>query len=97
MSQAAASSPNPCAQSVAQAAMIGNPVSMPRVIQLVEHYNAAAGRQRVHFVQVTEQAIMDWQLRANRNGHIACTHGGECLAGLQAPWRRAWSRKAKPP
>ena len=70
--------------SVAQAAMIGNPVSMPRVIQLVEHYNAVAGRQRVHFVQVTEQAIMDWHLRANRNGHIACTHGGECLAGLHS-------------
>ena len=26
---------------------------------------------------------MDWQLRANQNGHIACTHGGECLAGLK--------------
>ena len=25
---------------------------------------------------------MDWQLTANRNGHIACTHGGESLAGL---------------
>ena len=25
---------------------------------------------------------MDWQLKANQNGHIACTHGGECLAGL---------------
>ena len=25
---------------------------------------------------------MDWQLKANKNGHIACTHGGECLAGL---------------
>jgi threonine synthase len=30
--------------SVAQAAMIGNPVSMPRVIHLVERYNEAAGR-----------------------------------------------------
>ena len=70
--------------SVAQAAMIGNPVSMPRVIQLVERYNELAGQERVHFVQVTEQDIMDWQLRANRNGHIACTHGGECLAGLHA-------------
>ncbi|MCJ8502084.1 threonine synthase [Desulfatitalea alkaliphila] len=68
--------------SVAQAAMIGNPVSMPRVIELARHYDETAGRQRVHVVQVTEQAIMDWQLRANRNGHIACTHGGECLAGL---------------
>ena len=70
--------------SVAQAAMIGNPVSMPRVIHLVNAYNELCGRERVFFVQVTEQAIMDWQLRANQNGHIACTHGGECLAGLHA-------------
>ena len=68
--------------SVAQAAMIGNPVSMPRVIHLVEEYNQLAGRQRVFFVAVTEQAIMDWEITANRNGHIACTHGGESLAGL---------------
>jgi threonine synthase len=68
--------------SVAQAAMIGNPVSMPRVIHLVERYNQLAGRQRVFFVEVTEQAIMDWEIIANRNGHIACTHGGESLAGL---------------
>ncbi len=68
--------------SVAQAAMIGNPVSMPRVIRLVQTYNELAGRQRVFFVQVSEQEIMDWQLNANRNGHVACTHGGECLAGL---------------
>jgi threonine synthase len=68
--------------SAAQAAMIGNPVSMPRVIHLVERYNRMAGARRVFFAQVTEQAIMDWQLTANRNGHIACTHGGECLAGL---------------
>jgi threonine synthase len=25
---------------------------------------------------------MDWELLANRNGHIACTQGGETLAGL---------------
>ena len=25
---------------------------------------------------------MDWELAANRNGHIACTHGGESLAGF---------------
>lgn len=68
--------------SVAQAAMIGNPVSMPRVIRLVERYNHLAGQQRVFFVEVTEQSIMDWQLVANRNGHIVCTHGGESLAGL---------------
>ena len=68
--------------SVAQAAMIGNPVSMPRVIHLVERYNRLAGEPKVFFVEVCEQAIMDWQLTANRNGHIACTHGGESLAGL---------------
>jgi threonine synthase len=70
--------------SVAQAAMIGNPVSMPRVIQLAQTYNRTAGAQRVHIVQVPEQAIMEAYLNANRNGHIACTHGGECLAGLKA-------------
>jgi threonine synthase len=68
--------------SVAQAAMIGNPVSMPRVIKLVEAYNRRADGPRTLFIDVAEQEIMDWQLRANRNGHIACTHGGECLAGL---------------
>ncbi len=68
--------------SVAQAAMIGNPVSMPRVIRLTDRYNCLAGRQNVFFVEVTEQAIMDFELIANRNGHIACPHGGESLAGL---------------
>ncbi|MDM8552881.1 threonine synthase [Desulfobacterales bacterium HSG2] len=68
--------------SVAQAAMIGNPVSMPRVIHLTDIYNRKAGGQKVFVVEVTEQAIMDWELLANHNGHIACTHGGESLAGL---------------
>jgi threonine synthase len=68
--------------SVAQAAMIGNPVSMPRVVAIAEEYNQASGQDNVFVVQVTEQAIMDWQLTANQNGHIACTQGGECLAGL---------------
>ena len=68
--------------SVAQAAMIGNPVSMPRVIHLVDQYNALSARQNVFFMEVDEQSIMDWELLANRNGHIACTHGGESLAGL---------------
>jgi threonine synthase len=68
--------------SVAQAAMIGNPVSMPRVIRLSEEYDRLAGEQRTFFVEVSEQAIMDWHLKANQNGHIACTHGGESLAGL---------------
>jgi len=74
--------------SVAQAAMIGNPVSLPRVVHLVDRYNQTAGGQRVFFVAVTEQEIMDGQLTANRNGHIACTHGGEALAGLIAAKRR---------
>ncbi len=70
--------------SVAQAAMIGNPVSMPRVIYLVEEYNRIAGKQNVFFVEVKEQEIMDWEMLANRNGNIACTQGGESLAGLVA-------------
>lgn len=74
--------------SVAQAAMIGNPVSMPRVIQLVELYNSLSGKQNTFFVEVSEQDIMDWELLANRNGHIACTHGGESLAGLVAARKR---------
>ncbi|SMC16498.1 L-threonine synthase [Desulfacinum hydrothermale DSM 13146] len=78
--------------SVAQAAMIGNPVSMPRVVQLVEQFRSIAGDQAVQVVQVTEQEIMDAMLRANRNGHIACTQGGECLAG----WRRAVADGAIP-
>jgi threonine synthase len=69
--------------SVAQAAMIGNPVSMPRVIHLVKEYNRLSDRQNVFVVEVDEQSIMDWELLANRNGHVACTHGGESLAGLK--------------
>ena len=66
--------------SVAQAAMIGNPVSFPRVKLLAERYIKKGGEFAV--VEVTEQAIMDAMLEANRHGHIACTQGGECLAGL---------------
>ena len=68
--------------SVAQAAMIGNPVSMPRVVELARLYDQTAGKRKVFVVRVAEQAIMDHQLMANRNGHIACTQGGESLAGL---------------
>ncbi|MCG8471704.1 MAG: threonine synthase, partial [Desulfobacterales bacterium] len=68
--------------SVAQAAMIGNPVSMPRVIDVVKRYNAISDKKNVFFVEVTEQAILDSELIANRNGHIVCTQGGETLAGL---------------
>ncbi len=69
--------------SVAQAAMIGNPVSMPRVIELVKEYNLKAREKRIFVVQVNEQEIMDAMIIANRNGNIACSQGGESLAGLQ--------------
>lgn len=55
--------------SVAQAAMIGNPVSFPRVRLLAERYEREGGSFQV--VRVTEQAIMDAMLLANRHGHIA--------------------------
>ncbi|MBW2621553.1 MAG: threonine synthase [Deltaproteobacteria bacterium] len=70
-------------QSVAQAAMIGNPVSMPRVIKMVEEYENRAGEARFFVVQVDEQSIIDYMLLANRNGHVVCTQGGESLAGLR--------------
>jgi threonine synthase len=69
--------------SVAQAAMIGNPVSMPRVIRLVAEYHRRAGSGSVAVVQVSEQEIMDSMLLANRHGHIADTQGGESLAGYR--------------
>jgi threonine synthase len=68
--------------SVAQAAMIGDPVSMPRVIDLARRYDDAAGRNRVFFVTVSEQEIMDAMIQANRHGHFVCTQGGESMAGL---------------
>ena len=46
----------------------------------MDAYEAAGGAFDV--VQVTEQAIMDATVLANRHGHIVCTQGGECLAGL---------------
>jgi threonine synthase len=66
--------------SVAQAAMIGNPVSFPRVKELAARYVKAGGDFQI--VRVSEQAIMDATMLAGRHGHIACTQGGECLAGL---------------
>ena len=66
--------------SVAQASMIGSPVSFPRVQRFVEEYESLGGEFSV--IQVTEQDIMDAMITANRHGHIACTQGGECLAGL---------------
>ena len=68
--------------SVAQAAMIGNPVSFPRVAALVRTYEQIGGKGSFNVVQVEEEAIMEGMLLANRHGHIACTQGGECLAGL---------------
>ena len=68
--------------SVAQAAMIGNPVSFPRVKALAGRFVKAAGEKAFQVVQVKEQQIMDAMLTANRHGHIACTQGGETLAGL---------------
>lgn len=73
--------------SVAQAAMIGNPVSMPRVIRLAEEYTRRAGDGAMAVVEVSEQEIMDSMLLANRHGHIACTQGGESLAGWRAAIR----------
>ncbi|CAI3239894.1 threonine synthase [uncultured Desulfovibrio sp.] len=69
--------------SVAQAAMIGNPVSFPRVRRLAERFVEKGGPRAFQVVRVTEQQIMDAMLLANRHGHIACTQGGECLAGLR--------------
>jgi threonine synthase len=67
--------------SVAQAAMIGNPVSFPRVRHFAQRFEAIGGSGSFQVVQVTEQAIIEGMLLANRHGHIACTQGGECLAG----------------
>ncbi|WP_457570705.1 threonine synthase [Desulfovulcanus sp.] len=68
--------------SVAQAAMIGNPVSFPRVKTLVDEYESIGGPGIFNVVQVEEQEIIEGMLLANKHGHIACTQGGECLAGL---------------
>jgi threonine synthase len=73
--------PVPVTPSVAQAAMIGNPVSFPRVRHFAERFEAVGGPRSFQVVQVTEQAIMEGMILANRHGHIACTQGGECLAG----------------
>ena len=69
--------------SVAQAAMIGNPVSFPRVRHFAEQFETIGGPGSFQVIQVTEQQIMDSMIEANRHGHIACTQGGECLAGAR--------------
>ena len=58
-------------------------MSFPRVRRFAEEYEAKGGPGSFQVLQVTEQAIMDSMLLANRHGHIACTQGGECLAGLR--------------
>lgn len=74
--------------SVAQAAMIGDPVSFPRVQKMVEDYNKLTGEPRFFVVQVEEQAIMENMILANRAGLTVCTQGGEGLAGLREALRR---------
>jgi threonine synthase len=65
--------------SVAQAAMIGDPVSFPKVQNLVrDHF-----QERFIAVAVEEQQIIESMLEANRYGHVVCTQGGEALAGLK--------------
>ncbi|MFH0811460.1 MAG: threonine synthase [Pseudomonadota bacterium] len=75
--------------SVAQAAMIGNPVSFPKVSQLVEEYF------KEHFlsVAVTEQEIIEGMLHANRHGHVVCTQGGESIVGLKVALERGLINK----
>jgi len=65
--------------SVAQAAMIGDPVSFPKVRKLVEE----SFKSRFFMVRITEQEIMEGMLTANRHGHVVCTQGGESIAGLK--------------
>jgi threonine synthase len=67
--------------SVAQAAMIGDPVSMPRLTRLVRQFNEKGGFFAA--VEVTEKSIMESMIQANRRGLTVCTQGGECLAGLK--------------
>lgn len=74
--------------SVAQAAMIGDPVSFPRVLKMVNDYNESAGKSCFFVVQVEEQAIMENMILANRAGLTICTQGGEGLAGLREARRR---------
>ena len=81
--------------SVAQAAMIGNPVSMPRVIQIARAYNQTAGEKRIFVVQVAEQEIMDSMMIANRNGNVACTQGGESMAGFRKAIEKGFVRRGE--
>ena len=81
--------------SVAQAAMIGDPVSFPRVRKLAKRYTELAGHDAFQVVSVSEQEIMDATIVANRNGHIACTQGGECFAALMRAKRNGLLREGE--
>lgn len=70
--------------SVAQAAMIGNPVSFPKVSRLVEEYF----KENFLAISVSEQEIIEAMLTANRHGHVVCTQGGEAIAGLKAALKK---------
>ncbi len=72
-------SPMKVTPSVAQAAMIGDPVSFPKVRQLVQNHFS----DRFFVISVSETEIMEGMLTANRHGHVVCTQGGESAAGLK--------------
>ncbi len=65
--------------SVAQAAMIGDPVSFPKVNKLVSGYF----QDLFMTVDLEEQEIIEGMLLTNRHGHVVCTQGGEAVAGLK--------------
>jgi threonine synthase len=65
--------------SVAQAAMIGDPVSFPKVRALVE----GEFDDKFTCIDVEEQEIVECMLQANRCGSVVCTQGGESIAGLR--------------
>jgi len=65
--------------SVAQAAMIGDPVSFPKVRALV----TSDFDDRFTCIDVEEQEIIEGMLQANRCGSVVCTQGGEAIAGLR--------------
>jgi threonine synthase len=69
--------------SVAQAAMIGNPVSFPRLNKLYREYVRIMGKESFEVVEVGESQIMESMLKANQSGLPICTQGGECLAAFQ--------------
>ena len=52
-------------------------------MSVAERFCSLGGERAFQVVHVREQEIMDAMLMANRHGHIACTQGGECLAGLR--------------